>query len=191
MKQGQKLTIKENKSYYLTMTVVGWIDIFTRKAYCDIIVDSLQYCIKEKGLNLYAYVIMSNHLHLIVNCNEPFQLKDTIRDFKKFTSKKILLEIQNGVESRREWMLKFFKEAGNETIKNKTYKLWKTGNHAIELYNQKFTWDKVNYIHQNPVKAGFVERSIDWLYSSAKNYEEMGNVKLKQVECLMPILITV
>ena len=86
MKQGVKHTIKFNGSYFLTATVVGWIDVFTRKAYNDTVIDSLQYCIQEKGLNVYAYCIMSNHLHMVVNCDEPYQLADVIRDFKKHTS---------------------------------------------------------------------------------------------------------
>ena len=105
MQQGQKLNLKSDKAYYITMTVVGWVDVFTRKNHRDAIIDSLKYCQKEKGLVIYAYVIMSNHIHMIVDTNNHFTLKDIIRDFKKFTSKKILQQIQNEPESRREWML--------------------------------------------------------------------------------------
>ena len=172
------------------MTIVDWVDIFTRKNMRDIIINSLRYCIKEKGLNVYAYCIMSNHIHLIVNSNEPFQLKDTIRDFKKFTSKSIITDILNRVESRREWMLSIFKKAGLNDPKNKTYKVWQTGSHALELFSEKFTWEKVNYIHQNPVRAGLVERQEDWLYSSAPNYADKELILLEEVSCLTPKLIT-
>lgn len=84
---------------------------------------------------------------MIANCNQPFQLKDTIRDFKKFTSKSIISAIKNDIKSRREWILSIFEKAGTETTKNKTYKVWQTGNHAIDLYSEKITWEKVNYIH--------------------------------------------
>lgn len=80
-RQGIKQNIKSNKSYFITPTVIGWIDVFTRKEIRDIVIESLRYCHYHKGLNVYAYCIMSNHIHLIVNCNEPFQLKDTIRDY--------------------------------------------------------------------------------------------------------------
>jgi REP element-mobilizing transposase RayT len=103
--QGLKQNIKFNSTYYLTLTVVNWIDVFTRKNHRDAIIESLKYCQAEKGLNIYAYVIMSNHIHLIVNCNLPFELSDVIRDFKKFISKKIVQQIQTEPESRREWML--------------------------------------------------------------------------------------
>lgn len=191
MKPGQKHTIKGNNSYFLTLTVVDWIDVFSRKVYCDIILDSLKYCIKTKGLNVYAFVITSNHLHLIVNCNEPFQLKDAIRDFKKFTAKQIIAEIQNGIESRKEWLLKLFIEAGNSTSKNKTYKFWQTGNHAIELCSPEFSWRKIEYIHQNPVRAGLVEKSVDWLNSSARNYQDYEDVKLADMCCLTAPLTSV
>jgi REP element-mobilizing transposase RayT len=85
MTPGVKHTIKKNASYYLTLTVVNWVDVFTRDNHRMVIVDSLRYCIRNKGLNVYAWCLMSNHLHLIVNCDEPFQLKDTIRDFKSIT----------------------------------------------------------------------------------------------------------
>jgi len=191
MKQGEKLSIKENRSYFLTMTVVDWIDAFSRKVYCDFIIDSLKYCIAEKGLNVYAYVIMSNHLHLIANCNEPFELKDTIRDFKKYTAKRIIAEVKSGVESRKEWMICQFEKAGSETKKNKNYKFWQTGNHAIELYSSNFTWNKINYIHQNPVRAGYVNNPEDWKYSSATNYADKENNRLNEVVCITPKQITV
>jgi REP element-mobilizing transposase RayT len=186
MKQGVKHTIKENKSYFLTITIVEWVDIFTRKRYSDLVVNSLKHCIAEKGLNVYAYVIMTNHLHLIANCNEPFQLKDTIRDFKKFTAKAIIKSVEGSIESKRKWMLKIFQDAAAKSKKHKMYKVWKTGNHAIELYNEKFSWIKINYIHQNPVKAGFVKKPSHWIYSSASNYEEKNHVVLPEVERITP-----
>ncbi|MFN2422911.1 MAG: transposase [Cryomorphaceae bacterium] len=187
MEQGVKHTIKENKSYFLTLTVEGWVDVFTGQAYRDLLIKALSFCIKEKGLNVYAYVIMSNHIHLIANSNEPFQLKDTIRDFKKFTSKACIQEMSSGVESRKEWMLNLFTQFGEKSDRHKNFKFWKKGNHAIELFNPRFTWQKVNYIHQNPVRAGLVSKPEDWLYSSASNYMEMES-KLPEVIPIVPYL---
>lgn len=163
------------------MTVIGWIDVFTRERHRKTIVDALQYCIENKGLNVYAYVIMTNHLHMVVNCNEPFQLKDTIRDFKKFTTKKILNDIINEKESRRKWLVDLFTQAASISPKHKQFKLWKSGNHAIELYTEKFTWIRINYIHKNPVAAGLVRNVEDWRYSSASNYMELGDCVLPKV----------
>lgn len=71
--------------HFITITVVGWVDVFTRTQYKDIIIESLKYCVSSKGLKLYAYVIMTNHLHLIVSTSEGNELSDILRDFKKFT----------------------------------------------------------------------------------------------------------
>jgi hypothetical protein len=187
MQQGVKHNIKKNTTYYLTLTVVGWVDVFTRHNHKDALIESLRYCIKNKGLNVYAYCLMTNHLHMVANCNEPFQLKDVIRDFKRHTVKTIIDQIINKPESRREWMLREFTEAGDKNARNKTYKFWKTGNHAIELFTEKFVWEKINYIHNNPVKEKFVKNPQDWLYSSASNYW-YGEGLLEEVQCLTPRL---
>jgi REP element-mobilizing transposase RayT len=190
MQQGVKHNIKKNTSYYLTLTVVGWVDVFTRNSHKDALIESLRYCIKNKGLNVYAYCLMTNHLHMVVNCNEPFQLKDVIRDFKRHTVKTIIDQIINKPESRREWMLREFEAAADKTDRNKTYKFWKSGNHAIELFTEKFVWEKINYIHNNPVKEKYVKNPQEWLYSSASNYW-YGEGLLEEVQCLTPRLKTV
>ncbi len=97
-----------NGLYYMTITVVGWIDVFTRKDNCEILLDSLRYCQANKGLTVYGYVIMPNHLHMVAWVNEPFQLTEVVRDFKKFTARQILEAIETQPESRREWMLHQF-----------------------------------------------------------------------------------
>jgi len=176
MQQGQKQNIKTDKAYFLTLTVVNWIDVFTRKNHRDAIISSLKYCQKEKGLIIFAYCLMSNHIHIIANAEEPFLLKDTIRDFKKFTSKKIVAQIQNETESRREWMLKLFEDEAEPSKRHKYYKFWQEGNHAIELFSEKFVWDKINYIHNNPVEAGLVKQAHEWIYSSASNYQELESI---------------
>ena len=133
---------------------------------------------------------MTNHVHMVVNCNEPFQLKDVIRDFKRHTVKTIIDQIINKPESRREWMLREFEAAADKTDRNKTYKFWKSGNHAIELFTEKFVWEKINYIHNNPVKEKYVKNPQEWLYSSASNYW-YGEGLLEEVQCLTPRLKTV
>lgn len=188
MKQGVKHTIKSNSSYYLTLTVIDWIDIFTRKNHKNAIVDSLRYCIKNKGLNVYAFCLKTNHLHLIVNCDEPFQLKDVIRDFKRHVVKQIIFQILNESESRREWLLEMFKRNAENHHKNEKIKFWKSGNHAIELYSEKFVWEKINYFHNYPVEEKFVKKPEHWVYSSASNYI-YGQGILNEVYCLPGMLI--
>jgi REP element-mobilizing transposase RayT len=168
--------------YYITATVVDWIDIFTRQTYRDSIIESLDYCIKNKGMILYGYVIMSNHIHLIIQ-SEDGKLSDLIRDFKKFTAKNILDKIQAVPESRKEWMLERIKLAAEKHTRNKNYQFWQYGNHAEEIYTNKFMWSKLDYIHLNPVRAGLVEKASHYIYSSASNYiNDSGLLKIEKAD---------
>ena len=166
---------EQDKLYYLTFQVVYWIDIFTRKRYRDIFIESLKYSQENKGLELFAYVIMSNHVYLIAR-SDTENLSQTIGDIKKFTSKKILNSIKEEPESRREWMLFMFERAAKKHKRNTKYQLWTHESHAIHLYSDKFIKERLMYIHNNPVKAGIVENPEDYLYSSARNYASMDAV---------------
>jgi REP element-mobilizing transposase RayT len=143
--------------------------VFSRKSYRDCTIECLDYCVKNKGMILYGYVIMSNHIHMITQSNES-NLSDLVRDFKKFTAKTILNKIQNEPESRREWMLERFQKATESHTRNKNYQFWQYGNHAEEIYTEHFLWSKLDYIHMNPVRAGIVAKIDDYIYSSASNY---------------------
>ncbi len=168
---GLKNRIYDEYMYFLTMTVVNWIDIFTRPVYKHIIVDALNYSIKNKGLIVSGWCLMSNHIHLLAEADDGYHLSDIIRDFKKFTSKAIIKEIiDNPKESRKKWMLKEFENAGQKLKRKQNYKFWKDGNEAKEIHSTHFLEQKLNYIHDNPVRAGIVENPEDYLYSSAKDY---------------------
>lgn len=156
--------------YFLTMTVVDWVDIFTRPVYKHLLLDSLKYCQQEKGLEVYSWCLMSNHLHLIASAKEGFNLPDILRDFKKFTSKAILKAVQEENESRRDWLLNRFEYAGANDNKIKNYKFWQDGNEAKEITSNNFLEQKLDYIHQNPVRAEIVSEPEYYLYSSARDY---------------------
>ena len=156
---------------FVTLTVVDWVDVFIRKRYKDIVIESLKHCQKEKGLVVYAYVIMSSHIHLIAEAKGSIPLSDILRDFKKFTSKTILREIEHGgYESRREWMLNRFAFRGHNASGNRQYQFWQSDNHPIILYTLPVIAQKIIYIHNNPVVEGWVEQADQYLYSSASNY---------------------
>jgi len=155
----------QNALHFLTFCTVAWVDVFTRKTNKDIVVDSLTYCQANKGLELYGYVIMSNHVHLIAKAQEGYQLSDILRDLKKHTSKRIVENIAEEPESRREWLLSLLQKAGVENSKNQSYQLWRNDNHPIELHKPATITQKLNYIHQNPVEAGIVENPEDYLYT--------------------------
>ena len=159
----------QSKPHFLTLTVVDWVDIFTRKNYKDIIIDNLQYCIAHKGMIIYGYVIMTNHIHVIAQ-SDYNDLSGLIRDFKKYTAKAILKEIQTTPESRRDWMLTIFSKAAESHTRNSDYQFWRYGNHPEEIYSNKFMWSKLDYIHLNPVRSGLVAKASHYKYSSASNY---------------------
>lgn len=164
-------------TYFMTFTVCGWIDLFTRKVYKDILVDSFEYCQQNKGLVLNGFVIMTNHIHVIARATlQKATLSDIVRDFKKHTHNKMMPIIQSDVESRRLWMLHQFKYYGNRNSRNEEYQIWTNNNHPEECFGADFTRIKLEYIHQNPVRAGIVYRAEDYVYSSASNYAGKGGV---------------
>ena len=189
MGRGLHYNIRKDKTYFMTMTVVDWIDLFTRVKQKQLIVDSLKYCQENKGLNIFGWCLMPSHLHLIANTKIPFDLDNVIRDFKRHTSKHAIFLIENEAESRREWLLDKFAHAGKIHPKNKNHKVWQDKNHAIELFAEKVSWQKLNYIHRNPVIDKIIYNEQDYLFSSARNYYGLPNVL--EIDCLTPPVTTV
>jgi REP element-mobilizing transposase RayT len=168
--------IKEQEgAYYLTLQVVGWIDIFTRQVYKDIILQNLRYCQQNKGLTIFAFVIMSNHIHMLVQ-SQKAELSNTLRDFKSYTSKVIIETIKTENESRREWMLNYFENAAKIHVRNIKYQFWTHENHSEHIYTDKFVRQKLEYIHNNPVRSGIVRKPEEYIYSSASNYSGLESV---------------
>lgn len=173
MSTGYKIQ-KDDSAYYITFQIVGWVDLFTRKIYRDIVIESFRFCQTNKGLTIFGFVIMSNHIHLLVQAQNS-NLSDIIRDFKNFTSRKFIETINEGKESRSDWMKMVFEYHGR--FKNKqTNQIWTHENHAEQIYSQEFIAQKLEYIHQNPVRAGIVERPEEYLYSSARNYAGLESI---------------
>jgi putative transposase len=172
----------QSKAYFITCTVVKWMNVFDNNIYRDIIIDSLIYCQQNKGLNIFAYVIMSNHIHLLVSSNND-NLSQIICDFKKYTSKKIVEQILKESDNLEDAILNVFKREASKHTRNDTFQFWIQNNHPIEVYSNKFIKQKVDYIHNNPVKAGLVEKPEDYLFSSARNYTELdGGIDVLKVE---------
>jgi REP element-mobilizing transposase RayT len=174
---GEAYQIRDQEMpYFLTFQVVGWADVFTRKIYRDLILENLTYSRKEKGLYLYGFVIMSDHIHLVVQQKDR-KLSDWVRDFKKFTSKKLLkLILENPQESRKEWLKMIFEYHAEFNKRSGDLQFWTHENHAIELFKQEMIEGRMTYIHENPVRAGIVEKPEDYLYSSARNYSGLKGI---------------
>lgn len=176
----RKYKFKEKDgAYFISFATVFWIDVFTRMEYFDIMINSLDYCRKKKGMIIFGYCIMPSHIHLIFRAANE-NPSDLTRDFKGFTSKQILNAIkENNQESRKEWLFWMFKQAGKRNSNVQTYQFWQQHNQPIEIWSLKVFEQKLNYIHQNPVESGFVQQPFEWKYSSAKNYYENDDSILK------------
>jgi len=166
--------------YFITFSTVQWIDISTRDRYREIVTDSLNYCIENKGLVVYAWILMTNHVHLVCRSENDNNLSDVLRDLKKYTAVQIIRELTgNFQESRKSWIQWLLRSSGLESSSNRKYQLWQHDNHPIELTTNKQIDQKVEYIHQNPVRAGFVTLAEAWQYSSARDYSgEKGYVNI-------------
>ncbi len=160
----------KHKPYFVTYSVINWIDVFTRNIYKNVMLDSWDYCIKNKELRIHAWCIMTNHVHMIIS-SEQDELSNIMRDIKSFTSKTLKKRISNNSrESRKKWMLDLMKIAGDNNGNNKGFQFWQQNNHPLILNSNSLFEQKLNYIHNNPVKAGIVEKAEDYLYSSARDY---------------------
>jgi REP element-mobilizing transposase RayT len=166
----------QHEVYFLTFTMTDWVDVFTRIEYKYVITDALAYCQTHKKLKIYAWVLMSNHLHIICRTEEPQRISDWIRDFKQYTAKRILALIKEINESRRDWLLYRFEYAGKFDNRIKNYRFWQDKSHPVLMDDSIKLQQRINYIHNNPVKAGIVANPEDYLFSSASAFAGLDSI---------------
>ena len=150
--------------YFVSFATVYWIDVFIRESYFELMIQALSFFRKERGMLIYGYCIMPSHVHLLFQAKKenPSAL---IRDLKKFTATNLLNLIRdNQQESRKEWLLWMFRRAAAKMSNVKDYQFWQQDNHPIAIYSLSVFEEKLNYIHQNPVKSGFVDNAWEWKY---------------------------
>ena len=175
------------KLYFVSFAVVNWIDVFIRNEYKEILLSSLHFCQKEKEMELYAWCIMTSHVHLIIGTSRN-PLQNIMRDLKRHTSEELHKAIEkNDRESRREWMLWMMKRSAKKYNIKSGFQLWQSESHPVELSTNKIAHQKLDYLHNNPVEAGFVLKAEDWLYSSATDYN--GGKGLLNVEKLAILIL--
>ena len=157
--------------YFVSFAVVNWLDVFTCNAYKNILIDSLAFCQREKGMEIIAWCIMTNHVHLIFRSVEGQHPSLLLGDFKRFTSKTVVKAIKESqTENRKEFLLDHFKRAANNVSNVNNHQFWRHDNKPIELWSNTVIEQKIKYVHNNPVKAGLVCKPEDYLYSSALTY---------------------
>ena len=160
--------------HFVTCTVLHWIPIFTRIETTEIIFNSLKYLQQHDNFKLYAYDILENHLHMVVQSDD---LSKSMESFKKYTARQIIDLLKSRNVTTILDQLAFYKKAHKE---DRDYQLWQEGIAPKLIQSDGMMVQRINYIHQNPVKRGYVDEAKHWRYSSARDYEE--NVGLIDVE---------
>ena len=155
----------ENAPHFVTFTVLEWINIFTNKEYFDCVINCLKYCQKNLGLLIYEYVIMTNHIHLIIQARDGYQISKIISSFKKFTTKEILKILQN---DSRKHILRLLENIFAIKDQNQL-QIWQETNYPEIIESDRFLQQKIDYIYNNPVVKGSVDEPQHYLYSSARN----------------------
>ncbi len=166
----------QNGLHFLTLTIVGWIDVFAYLEYKILLIENLRYCQINKGLNIFAYVIMTNHIHIICQTDNLSGLSSLIRDFKSYTAKEIVKKVESENHTRAKWMLTNFAYQSRFNTRNSDYQVWQQDNHPVELVTPKFISQKLAYIHLNPVRAGIVDEANHYVFSSARNYDGLKGI---------------
>jgi REP-associated tyrosine transposase len=150
--------------YFLTWTIVGWLPVFTRPEAVEIVLDSWRFLQRARGFRLFGYVILENHLHLIASATE---LAKVVKESKSYTARR-LIEL---LEHRAADVL--LKQLRSQKLAHKTesdFQVWQEGSHPEQIQGDEMMWQKIEYIHNNPVQRGYVDDPLYWRYSSARNY---------------------
>lgn len=150
--------------YFMTCTVVGWLPVFTRPESVQILFDSWKHLQNERQFQLFGYVILENHLHLIASAPE---LSAVMQSFKSYTARQILDLL------KKDSAVTLLRQLRAQKLRHKQeseYQLWQEGSHPQQIQNDEMLWQKLDYIQMNPVKRGYVDDPLHWRYSSARNY---------------------
>jgi REP element-mobilizing transposase RayT len=155
---------EEYQAHFVTSTIVDWLPVFITSCCCDIVAEALDYCRKHKELKLYGWVIMPNHFHAVVQANE---LSRVMADLKKFTARRLIEQLK--IE-RREWLLEILHGSRLSHKHGSMYQVWHEGFHPQALYSDETIRQKLEYLQNNPVRAGLVAAPEHWRYSSAHEW---------------------
>ena len=156
--------------YFLTSTVVAWLPVFSQPRFAAIIADSWRFLQRERGVRIFGYVVMENHLHWIASGES---LAEHIGQFKSFTARRILDELRAAGYATLLDEFRFYKERHKL---GQNFQFWQEGSHPQQIQNDEMMLQKLEYVHANPVRRGFVDQATHWLYSSARNYARLPSL---------------
>ena len=184
MNRDHKKSNDQQACYFITFNVVDWVDIFVRPAYKQVITDSLNEYIAYKGLVVYAWCLMSNHLHLVAQVKKGLSFAVVTRQLKKSIARKMMEVIESEPDPRKEWMLSRFENFSQCLRRLDKYPLWQECNHPVHIEpgNRQALLEHVHYIHENPSRDKIVEFPEEYLFSSARDYAGMkGLVHIRKI----------
>jgi putative transposase len=164
---------ERDQAHFITSTVVGWLPVFTTATRCDILVDSLRYCQTIKGLKIYAWTILDNHFHAIVG---GAALTRAVADLKRHTARRVLEQLE---ADRCEWLLERLRQLRHPRKVESEYQFWQEGFHPQAMVTDEIMMQKLEYLHNNPVKRGLVASPEHWRYSSAHEWLPGANPALR------------
>ena len=156
--------IETDKIYFITSTIVEWLPVFTRRPYFEVLIDAFNYSRINKGLKIYAYVIMDNHFHLICQGDD---LGKIIKEIKSYTAREI---IKLAEQNYKTWLLNQLSFYRLKHKADSIHQVWQEGNHPKQISSEEMLRQKMDYLHHNPVRAGLADKPEDWPYSSARNW---------------------
>jgi len=175
MARSRYVITEPDKPHFLTCTVVEWLPVFSCPQVVGILLDSWRHQREHDGLRLYGYVIMENHLHFIA---QAARLDKSLASFKSYTAKRIINLLE---EQQADYLLARFRFARLAHKTDREYQFWQEGSHAELVFSDAMMREKLEYMHGNPVKRGYVDKAEQWRYSSARNYA--GDIGLIEVDC--------
>jgi REP element-mobilizing transposase RayT len=172
MKQEENSATNQHACHYITFNTVDWVDVFIKPIYKQIIADALNDFIATRGLTVYAWCLMTNHLHLLLQAKDGTGLSMIERDFKKITTTRILEAIDMEPDLRRGWMLGRFEHFSQSLKKIEKYQVWQSCSNPEFLdFKQPFKIrEHLTYVHENPVRDKIVYLAEDYVFSSAGDY---------------------
>ncbi|HIJ94343.1 MAG TPA: transposase [Desulfuromonadales bacterium] len=150
--------------YFLTCTVINWMPLFTRPQTVEILLDALRYRQENNNWKIYGYVFLENHIHLLVQADN---LAEDLPRFKSFTARRLIDYLEECKAERLLKQMAFFRK---EHKQDREYQCWEEGSHPQLIENEEVLRQKLEYMHLNPVKRGYVDDPIHWRYSSARDY---------------------
>ena len=153
--------------HFITCTVVEWLPVFTRKDSIQILLDSWTFLQSESRIKLFAYVVLENHIHFIASSDN---LSKEIGDFKSYTARR-LIDLLTAANAKTILDQLAFRKAKHK--QDREYQFWQEGSHPKQISSDKMMWQKIEYVHNNPAKRGYVDDPVHWRYSSARNYAGM------------------